>query len=158
MEYVAGRSLKAKIQADGLLGDNVVRILLLGITEGLAAVHGQGLLHRDIKPENVMLRPDGTPVLIDFGAARQVKRSRLTAIVSPGYSPIEQYSDKRERQGPWTDIYALGAVAYMALSGMVPDEARARRQRRPAVADSGCGEPTDAPRIGGGGGCRPGRE
>ena len=139
MEYVPGRSLKAKIEADGLLGDVGARTLLLAITEGLVAVHAAGLLHRDIKPENVMLRPEGTPVLIDFGAARQVRHSRsVTAVVSAGYSPIEQYSGNRERQGAWTDIYALGAVAYMALSGIVPDEARVRRHddRLLPVADA----------------------
>ena len=111
MEYVAGRSLQAKIRVDGLLEDDVVRTLLLDITEGLATVHKEGLLHRDIKPENVMLRPDGTPVLIDFGAARRVRRSRpVTAVVTPGYSPLEQYSDKLERQGrglistPWAPL------------------------------------------------------
>ena len=140
MEYLDGRSLKEEIETNGALADDAVRTILLAITESLAAVHDAGLLHRDIKPDNVMLRPDGTPVLIDFGAARQmIGRSRsLRAVVSDGYAPIEQYSEQQERQGPWTDIYALGAVAYVALSGQVPDKAPDRVRTDPLgpVADA----------------------
>ena len=140
MEYVEGRSLKSEIHAAGMMEDDEVRAILLAITESLAAVHDSGLLHRDIKPDNVMLRPDGTPVLIDFGAARQMlglSRSSV-AVVSDGYAPIEQYGEQQERQGPWTDIYALGAVAYFALSGRVPPKApdRLRTDRLPPVADA----------------------
>ena len=98
------------------------------LAPGLSAVHGAGLLHRDIKPGNVMVRPDGTPVLTDFGAARQAmgRQSRsVTPVLTPGYAPIEQYSP-RGNQGPWTDIYALGALAYEALSGQVPDDPKER--------------------------------
>ena len=147
MEYVNGRSLKAEIEAGGVLSDEVVRTILLAITESLAAVHNAGLLHRDIKPDNVMLRPDGTPVLIDFGAARQIMGESLSlrAVVSDGYAPIEQYSDHPEKQGPWTDIYALGAVAYVALSGQVPAKApdRVRSDPLPPVADA-ADRPVDA--------------
>lgn len=141
MEYVEGRSLKSEIHAGGMMADDEVRAILLAITESLVAVHDAGLLHRDIKPDNVMLRPDGTPVLIDFGAARQMlglSRSSITAVVSDGYAPIEQYAEQHERQGPWTDIYALGAVAYFALSGQVPPKApdRLRTDRLPPVADA----------------------
>ena len=147
MEYINGRSLKAEIETGGVLSDDKVRTILLAITESLAAVHNAGLLHRDIKPDNVMLRPDGTPVLIDFGAARQMMGQSLSlrAVVSDGYAPIEQYSDHPERQGPWTDIYALGAVAYVALSGQVPAKApdRVRTDPLPPVADA-ANHPVDA--------------
>ena len=139
MEYVDGRSLKDLIASAGVLPDDAVRALLRSLTHGLAEVHGAGLLHRDIKPDNVMLRPNGMPVLIDFGSARQVTRGSrpLTEILTPGYAPIEQYSE-RGNQGPWTDIYALGAVAYVALSGRLPDTApdRVRGDRLPPVADA----------------------
>ena len=141
MEYVEGRSLAGALNAaGGALPDDVVREVLLSIADGLAAVHRAGSLHRDIKPDNVMLRRDGTPVLIDFGAARQLtgRGSRpMTALVTAGYAPIEQYSS-RGQQGPWTDIYALGAVAYVALSGQVPDEAteRVHTDRLPPIVDS----------------------
>ena len=138
MEYVEGRTLKKEVEASGPLPEARVREVLAALTEGLAEVHGAGLLHRDIKPENVMVRPGGEPVLIDFGAARQAMggHSRaLTAVLTPGYAPIEQYS-ARGHQGPWTDIYALGAVAYWALSGEAPEEAieRVRADRLLPVA------------------------
>ena len=148
MEYVEGRSLAAALRdAGGALPDDRVRAMLLAVTDGLATVHEAGLLHRDIKPDNIMLRPDDTPVLIDFGAARQLTGQRsqsVAALVSPGYAPVEQYST-RNPQGPWTDVYALGAVAYVALSGQVPEEAteRADADRLMRVADAAC-RPVDA--------------
>ena len=132
MEYVKGESLAAALQRSGPLADNAVHALLTALADGLATVHAAGLLHRDIKPQNIMLRAvDGSPVLIDFGAARQQvgRHSRpLTAVLTPGYAPMEQYS-AQGKQGPWTDIYALGAVAYQAITGQVPDDAPARVQR-----------------------------
>ena len=129
MEYVEGHSLAEELKSSGPLPERRVRRLLAGLAEGLAAVHAAGLLHRDIKPANVMLREgDGSPVLIDFGAAREQlgrKSQSITSVLTPGYAPIEQYSTKG-RQGPWTDLYALGAVAYAALSGRVPDDATER--------------------------------
>ena len=127
-EYVEGQTLSAALRASGPWSERQVRELLDALTDGLAAVHEAGLLHRDIKPGNVMVLRDGTPVLIDFGSARQAmgRHSRsLTSVVTPGYAPIEQYSP-RGNQGPWTDIYALGALAYEALSGQVPEDATER--------------------------------
>ena len=120
-EYVEGRSLAEALQADGPWREPRVLALLDALTSGLGPVHAAGLVHRDIKPANVMLRGDSSPVLIDFGAARQA------AVLTPGYAPFEQYNTKG-RQGPWTDVYALGAVAYEALSGRVPEEAPARME------------------------------
>ena len=129
MEYVEGHSLADELKSSGPLSETRVRRLLAGLADGLAEVHAAGLLHRDIKPDNVMLRaPDGSPVLIDFGAAREQlgRKSRsITSVLTPGYPPIEQYGT-RGRRGPWTDLYALGAVAYTALSGRVPDDATER--------------------------------
>ena len=127
-EYVEGRTLSAEVKEEGPLSESRVREVLAALTDGLSAVHASGLLHRDIKPANVMVREDGTPVLIDFGAARQAmgRHSRsVTALLTPGYAPIEQYS-ARGNQGPWTDIYALGAVAYFGLGGGVPEDATER--------------------------------
>ena len=132
-EYVDGPGGRAwrlsdELQTSGPLTEVRVRALLESLMAGLEPVHASGLVHRDIKPSNVMLRADGSPVLIDFGAARQAmgQQSRsLTSVLTPGYAPIEQYSEKG-RQGPWTDVYALGAVAYELLSGRRPDDATQR--------------------------------
>ncbi len=129
MEHVEGRTLAEELRNKGLLGESRVRRLLEELTSGLEQVHETGLLHRDIKPQNVMLRQgDDSAVLIDFGAARRAgSQSRLTrALVTPGYAAVEQYSEDPSRQGPWTDIYALGAIAYVALSGEEPPEATVR--------------------------------
>ena len=129
-EYVEGRSLEAALRTGGPWPESRVLALLDGLTAGLEPVHAAGLVHRDIKPANVMLRGDGSPVLIDFGAARQAmgQQSRaITTVLTPGYAPFEQYNTKG-KQGPWTDVYALGAVAYEALSGRVPEEATARME------------------------------
>lgn len=129
-EFVEGRSLKEALDSDGAWREARVRDLLSGLLDGLAAVHGAGLLHRDIKPANVMLRgAEEAPVLIDFGAARYAsgeKSGTLTDVLTPGYAPFEQYHTKG-RQGAWTDVYALGAVAYHALTGTRPDEAPSRK-------------------------------
>ena len=102
----------------------------------LEVVHQADFLHRDIKPGNIVLRDlDISPVLLDFGAARQAigaKSRSVTSIVTPGYAPIEQYSS-RGRQGPWTDIYALGGVCYRALTGQVPEDATDRVRDDPLI-------------------------
>ena len=133
MEYVEGRSLASKVKAGRPLPEAEVQEVLLALTEGLSSVHAAGLLHRDISPDNVILRPDGTPVLIDFGAARHglgEHSGSLTSVLKPGYAPLEQYPPGRG-QGAWTDIYALGALAYFALTGEVPTAATERTRRDP---------------------------
>ena len=116
---------------------------------GLIDVHEAGILHRDIKPGNILLRAaDGSPVLVDFGAARQavgVRSRSVTAVLTPGYAPIEQYSS-RGHQGPWTDIYALGGVCYQTLTGTVPDEAMDRIRQDPLIpiTHSAKGKATDS--------------
>ena len=128
MDYAEGQTLTEKIKETGTLSENQLKPLLLAISDGLKQAHSFGILHRDIKPGNIMLLDDGTPILIDFGSARQaigVKSKSVTSIVTPGYAPIEQY-DTNGRQGPWTDIYALGAVAFVALVGERPPDATGR--------------------------------
>jgi len=130
MQYVEGDSLDAILKRDGTLPESEIREVLDPILAGLARVHAAGFLHRDIKPANIYIREDGSPVLLDFGAARLAlgeKSMSLTAIVSGGYAPIEQYSSK-VRQGPWTDIYAIGATLYRAVAGTAPTDAMDRMQ------------------------------
>ena len=137
MEYAEGETLSAHLDRKGPLSEAGLKAILYPLLDGLAVVHGADFLHRDIKPGNIVLRDaDGSPVLLDFGAARQAigARSRsVTAIGTPGYAPIEQYSERGQDQGAWTDIYALGGVCYRALTGDVPDEAPARVPNDPLV-------------------------
>ena len=135
MEYIKGRNLGETLQAEGPWPEPQVRALLEALLPGLTYVHGAGLIHRDIKPSNVMLREDGSPVLIDFGAARYAvgqHSQSLKSVLTTGYAPFEQY-ENRGNQGPWTDVYALGAVAYRALSGLVPEDATMRVRTDPLV-------------------------
>ncbi|MGP0059453.1 MAG: protein kinase domain-containing protein, partial [Beijerinckiaceae bacterium] len=121
MNYENGRPL-SKMIADGPIPNAQLRQILLGVLSGLAAVHERAKLHRDIKPSNIIVRQDGSPVLIDFGAARDFENRLtrpMTMIMSPGYAPPEQYGAGGE-QGPWTDFYALGATAYHCLTGKTP--------------------------------------
>src|SRR5262249_12106561 len=99
------------------------------LLDALELLHGANFLHRDIAPDNILIRTDGTPVLLDFGAARravgEMSRS-LTGIVKAGYSPQEQYATDGRLQGPWSDLYAFGATLYRAVAGEVPEEATLR--------------------------------
>ena len=121
LEQPGGRSL-----SDALAGDAAVDLkdLLFGLLDALDHVHGAGYLHRDIKPSNVVLSSDGHPVLIDFGAAEPIDmpsrspRSRAT----PGYAALEQCVEDG-REGPWTDLYGVGAIAYRMVTGTQPPAA-----------------------------------
>src|SRR6185295_9817489 len=128
MEYQNGHTLGARLKGDKHLGPAELDAILEPLLDALDAVHAKGFLHRDIKPDNIFLREDGTPLLLDFGAARQAvgaKSQNLTAIVSEGYAPYEQYvSDST--QGPWSDIYALGCTLYRCMSGTRPVSAPKR--------------------------------
>jgi hypothetical protein len=135
MEYAEGKTLSDLMKEKGKLDADELWAMLEPILRGLKVVHKNEYLHRDIKPGNIIIRDDGTPVLIDFGSARQAlgaKSRSITAIVSPGYAPLEQYS-VRGNQGPWTDIYALGAVAYKCLTGKVPPDATVRIKDDPYI-------------------------
>ena len=129
MNYEEGESLDRVLEHRGTLSEAQLKRLLLPIVDGLKEVHAAGYLHRDIKPSNVFIRrSDESPVLLDFGSARQAlgrKSKSLTAVASAGYSPPEQYESEGE-QGPWTDIYALSALCYRAITGTAPMEAPRR--------------------------------
>jgi serine/threonine protein kinase len=99
------------------------------LLDALQMMHAADFLHRDIAPDNIIVRADGSPVLLDFGAARravaEMSRS-LTGVVKTGYSPHEQYSSDGRLQGPWSDFYALGGTLYRAVTGRAPEEATLR--------------------------------
>ncbi|MEO1720748.1 MAG: serine/threonine-protein kinase, partial [Pseudomonadota bacterium] len=103
--------------------------LLSPLLDALATLHRDGVLHRDIAPDNIIVRQDGTPVLIDFGSARcdvAAQSRTVSALVKPGYSPFEQYGSDGALQGPWTDIYALGATLYHLTTGKRPPDSPSR--------------------------------
>lgn len=126
MTYEAGQTLKRWLdQLQRPLSEVEVIRLARPLLDGLEVLHGEGFLHRDIKPSNIIVRPDGSPVLVDFGSARQLVEQRtksMTAVITPGYAPLEQYT-MRAKQGAWTDIYALGAVLYRCIGDAIPAEA-----------------------------------
>jgi serine/threonine protein kinase len=126
MEYESGLPLKRWVPQNMPLSRQSVLSIVGPLLDGLESVHGSGFLHRDIKPDNIYVRSDGTPVLLDFGAARRVSANKdLTNIVSPGFAPFEQYHSQGN-QGPWTDIYSMGAVMYWMTTGRKPAESASR--------------------------------
>ncbi|MGI9405101.1 MAG: protein kinase domain-containing protein [Hyphomicrobiaceae bacterium] len=105
--------------------DGIVHPLL----DALELIHTHDFLHRDIAADNIVIRRDGSPVLIDFGSARgevATHTKTLSALVKPGYSPFEQYASNGKQQGPWTDIYALAATLYFAVTGARPPDSPTR--------------------------------
>jgi serine/threonine protein kinase len=127
-EYEKGESLAQHLARAPQPAEVALKAMLVPLLAGLQAVHSAGVLHRDIKPVNIFLRDDGTPVLLDFGAARLASRDAMQDIVSiltPGYAPPEQYL-RSGRQGPWSDIYSLAAVLFLAVTGEPPPDALSR--------------------------------
>jgi hypothetical protein len=129
MRFETGQTLRDHIrQHRGRLSEAFMRKMFSGVLDGLGEVHGHGLLHLDIKPANIWLRDDGSPVLLDFGAARyavDIGPPAPRAMYTPGYAAPEQYHGKFTL-GPWTDIYAVGACMYAALAGSAPQAADER--------------------------------
>ena len=144
MQYYPGSTLKDARRAMNHPPDEAwLRGVVEPLLGALEVLHGADVYHRDISPDNILLLPEGRPVLLDFGAARRVIGDRtqtLTAILKPNYAPVEQYPDTGMRQGPWTDLYALAAVARFMLTGQAPAPSAARAvhdEMRPlAAADS----------------------
>ena len=128
MDYEEGVPLSKILKTHGTLPEDETKAILFPLLDGLERVHAASIWHRDIKPDNILVRPDGSPVLIDFGAAhREVPGAdrSLMAIFSPAYAAPEQVSPIG-KQGPWTDIYALGGTVYRAVTGVAPINATER--------------------------------
>lgn len=130
-EAVAGETLAARLERQATLTDDEVRELMQPLIAGLGVAHTLGVLHRQVNPEAIVIRSDGTPVLRNFGIGAKVVSGARRAFeahtgnlaeTAPGYTALEQYSPGG-REGPWTDIYALGAVMYRCTTGATPADA-----------------------------------
>ncbi len=130
MRYERGRTLQEQIQSHKhTISENFIRHIFGQLLNGLREVHTHKLLHLDIKPANIYLRAsDGSPVLLDFGAARQTlirDTPQLNPMYTPGFAPPEQY-EGLDLLGPWSDIYSVGASIFSCLAGVAPQSADAR--------------------------------
>ncbi len=129
MDYEEGESLSQLLKRAPFPSEVELKRILLPLLDGLAAVHAAKFLHRDIKPGNIFIRANGSPVLLDFGAARaNIGGSHgMTAVLTPGFAPLEQYAVDG-RQGPWTDLYAMAGVLFRVVTGQNPPDAVSRLQ------------------------------
>lgn len=142
MEYLDGKTLSQVLQQQNvpLPYDYCVNIAS-SVCTALKALHAENILHRDVSPDNIMICSNGAVKLFDFGAARFSAgvENRVTVVVKPGFAPPEQY-DKINRQDPRTDIYALGATLYYAMTGVKPEESTNRKiedtLQEPAAIDA----------------------
>lgn len=132
MEYEHGRTLQEFIQKhQGHISERFIRGVFTRMLNGLREVHAHKLLHLDLKPSNIYLRADNTPVLIDFGAARQTLSSdqpMLKPMYTPGFASPEHYGSRKDL-GPWSDIYSVGASMYACLAGCAPQAADERLKK-----------------------------
>jgi serine/threonine protein kinase len=125
MDYIDGESLRDKVNRLGCLPEKDVRAYLRQVLDALEEVHRQKMFHLDLKPANIMVGRTGQVRVIDFGASKQQKSeggatSKSAMCYTPGYAPIEQKDQQFDKFGPWTDLYALGATLYNALTGEKP--------------------------------------
>lgn len=132
--FYDGCTLKEFLSARvGTVDEATLKGMLFPILDALQHMHQEKVYHRDISPDNIMILKDGRPILLDLGAARAIEiesAQALTVLVKPGYAPIEQYGgDSNRDQGPWTDIYGVGASAYFALVGKPPPPSASRVMR-----------------------------
>lgn len=133
MAYESGHTLQehiARVAAKGSrLSEAAICKLFIGVCAGLREVHANKLLHLDLKPANIYLRTDGTPLLLDFGAARQtinLDAPMLAPMYTPGFAPPELYA-KGSPLGPWSDIYSIGAAMFACMTGAPPQPANQRK-------------------------------
>ena len=130
MSLITGESVAYHVKRNKKIDPQRLLQWIWQLCDGLSAVHKAGVFHRDIKPENLLIDERGRLVLIDFGNAKtvdaQVDKTKGFFAVSPNFGAPEQYENDHSRMGPWTDIYALGAIMYYCLSGQRPTDAKER--------------------------------
>ncbi len=137
MEYVEGETLEHWLRRREFLPTpEELEPMLSPVLSALEYLHARGMIHRDIAPDNIMIRDDGTPMIIDFGAIKLIgqetqlrSEARSFAVMKQHYSPPEQIEEggKLDRRG---DIYSIGAVLYRAFSGLPPASAEERMRMR----------------------------
>lgn len=151
MEYLDGVTLSQALQLEnGPLSVDRCASIAIDVCDALESIHMENILHRDVSPDNIMLCNNGTVKLFDFGAARfacdAAEDSKVTVIVKPGFAPYEQYNNINQ-QDARTDLYALGATLYYAMTGVKPDESTDRKirdtLRRPSTIVAGIPEYMD---------------
>ena len=129
MRYERGKTLQEEIQSrKRTVKESFIRRVFAELLNGLREVHTHKILPLDIKPANVYIRLDGSPVLLDFGAARQTlttEKTKLSPMYTPGFAAPEQYKN-RDILGPWSDIYSVGASMFSCLAGFAPQAADQR--------------------------------
>lgn len=128
MDYLEGESLAEYLARVGKLTGSDAIAIFLPILDGLSHIHDKHILHRDIKPDNIYLTAEGQAILLDFGSARQYLQERsqnLTAVVTSGFAPWEQYH-RKGKQGPWTDVYACAATLYFMITAVAPPDGAQR--------------------------------
>ncbi|MBB3303828.1 MULTISPECIES: serine/threonine-protein kinase [unclassified Enterobacter] len=123
--YYSGMTLKEwQITSPDSIDESWIRRLLPPLFGAIDTIHAAGYLHRDISLDNIQIQENQLPVLLDFGSARKEignLSDETEIMLKPGFAPIEQYSEEGEiEQGPWTDIYALGAVLHNLITGHAP--------------------------------------
>ena len=132
MRYERGRTLQEHIQKkSGALKEQWLRNTFANLLNGLREVHSNKLLHLDIKPGNIYVRNDGMPLLIDFGAARQTLSAgamSLPPMFTPGFASPEHHRE-REKLGPWSDVYSVGASMYACVAASPPPPATERLEK-----------------------------
>ena len=141
MDYVQGTSFQDYLKQHGRLSWQETKRILEPVIGALASVHSKGVIHRDVTPDNIYITNDGTVKLLDFGAARYSlgdKSRSLDVVLKHGYAPREQYS-RHGRQGPYTDVYALGATFYYALTGRLPPDSIDRQDEDEFILPSSLG-------------------
>ncbi|MEE9873396.1 MAG: serine/threonine protein kinase [Delftia lacustris] len=131
MRHYEGQTLGQVLKASsGRMDQAGLSALLIPLLDVLEVLHAQDCFHRDIAPDNIFVQRDGSPVLLDFGAARRIigdMTQALTMVLKPGFAPIEQYVDDGAMpQGAWTDIYQVGALIHQAATGRIPATSVAR--------------------------------